>query len=124
MKTICIDIDDTICRYDGWHGSDHFGKVIPGAKDSIRKLHEKGWYIIMFTTRSNRESIRKFLEAKDIYFDAINENPHQPENALGGKPIADVYLDDKAITFKGDWPLAYKEIINFTPWVINGRGDA
>ena len=116
MKTICIDIDGTICRYDGWRGHDHFGIVLPGAREAIKKLHEDGWYIIIFSTRSKRDSIKKFLENEKIYFDSINENPYQPDNALGGKPIADVYLDDKAVTFKGDWATAYEEIINFQPW--------
>lgn len=124
MKTICIDIDGTICRYEEWQGPDHFGTVLPGAKEAIYRLHEDGWYIIIFSTRSNLESIHKFLIRNDIYFDAINHNPHQPDNALGGKPIADVYLDDRAVTFRGDWDVAYEEVISFSPWDRKGRPHA
>lgn len=116
MKTICIDIDGTICQYLEWVSPYHFGKVLPGAKETINKLHNDGWYIIIFSTRSNKDIVGDFLRHNNIYFDSINENPFQPENALGGKPIADVYLDDRAITFRGDWSNAYTEIINLKPW--------
>lgn len=116
MKTICIDIDGTICKYQGWKGKDNYGDIIPGADMAIRHLHGDGWYIIIYSTRSNKESIKRFLESHDIYFDSINSNPNQPENAIGGKPIADVYLDDRAVTFRGDWGVAYTDIVNFVPW--------
>ena len=50
MKTICIDIDGTICQYLEWVSPYHFGKVLPGAKETINKLHNDGWYIIIFST--------------------------------------------------------------------------
>lgn len=123
MKTICIDIDGTICAYEGWKGSDSFGQVLPGAADAILRLHEDGWFVIIFSTRADKNRIEAFLNANNIYFDAINENPNQPENALGGKVLADVYLDDRAITFKGNWEDAYSEIISFVPWEQKGGSD-
>lgn len=116
MKTICIDIDGTICRYEEWAGANHFGAVLPGAKEAILKLKEEGWYVIIFSTRADKKAISDFLNLHNIPFDSINENPNQPDNAIGGKPLADVYLDDRAITFRGNWAQAYNEIINFKPW--------
>lgn len=46
MKTICIDIDGTICSYTEWIDATHFGDIIPGAVEMIRKLHDDNWYII------------------------------------------------------------------------------
>ena len=116
MKTICIDIDGTICRYEGWTGPDQFGDVLPGAREAIAKLKQDGWFIIIYTTRADKTALSKFLRSKDICFDAINENPHQPQNAIGGKPMADVYLDDRAVTFKGNWAESYNDVIKFKPW--------
>lgn len=116
MKTICIDIDGTICRYSKWISPYHFGEILPNAKEIINRLHEDGWYIIIFSTRSDKEIIKDFLIRNNIYFDSINNNPYQPQNAVGGKPLADIYLDDRAITFKGDWNQTYAKIINFKPW--------
>lgn len=124
MKTICIDIDGTICRYSVWRGESHFGEVLPGAKEAILQLHNEGWYVIIYSTRSNKDEIKQFLEKEEIYFDSINQNPFQPYNAIGGKPIADVYLDDRAVTFKGNWHEAYKEVMNFIPWENKGVKDA
>lgn len=116
MKTICIDIDGTICRYSEWINPHHFGEILPNAQEIINKLHEDGWYIIIFSTRSDKEIIKDFLIRNNIYFDSINNNPYQPQNAVGGKPLADIYLDDRAITFMGNWIQTYAEIVNFKPW--------
>lgn len=116
MKTICIDIDGTICEYRGWHGANVFGKVLPGASETIQCLKEHGWFVIIFTTRANKAAISKFLAENGIPFDAINENPFQPQNAIGGKPLADIYLDDRAITFRGNWNDALDEILHFKSW--------
>ena len=118
MKTICIDIDGTICSYTEWIGATHFGDIIPSAVEMIRKLHDDNWYIIIYSTRSDNILIEKFLKSNHIYFDSINHNPYQPKNAIGAKPLADVYLDDRAITFNGDWHQAYMEITKFTPWQL------
>ena len=118
MKTICIDIDGTICRYTDWIDASHFGDIIPGAVEVIKKLHENNWYIIIYSTRADNALIEKFLKSNDIYYDSINNNPFQPTNAIGAKPLADVYLDDRAITFNGDWNETYTEIIEFIPWEL------
>lgn len=116
QKTICVDIDGTLVHYEEWQGEKHFGKVLPGACEAMKNLHESGWFVIIYTTRANKEIISSFLRQAGIYFDAINENPFQPANAIGGKPIADVYIDDRAVTFKGDWKESVKQINNFKPW--------
>ena len=115
-KTVCIDLDGTLIHYEEWQGEEHFGLLLPGASDATKILHEKGWYIIIYTTRANKSILTKFLSDNKIEFDAINENPYQPQNAKGGKPIADVYVDDRALCFKGNWQQTVKEITEFKPW--------
>lgn len=115
-KTVCIDLDGTLVHYEEWQGEEHFGKVLPGASVATKALHDKGWFIIIYTTRSNKTILSKFLSENKIEFDAINENPYQPANAIGGKPIADVYVDDRALCFKGDWEQTVSEILKFKPW--------
>ena len=115
-KTVCIDLDGTLIHYEEWQGEEHFGQVLSGASDATKKLHEKGWYIIIYTTRANKSILTRFLSNNKIEFDAINENPYQPQNAKGGKPIAEVYVDDRALCFKGNWTQTIKEITEFKPW--------
>ena len=116
MKTICIDIDGTIVHYEDWKGDYHFGSIVPGAIEAMKELKSQGWYIIIYTTRGNKSAVESFLNCNGIPFDSINENPHQPENAKGGKPIADVYLDDRAVTFEGNWGKTVELVNNFKTW--------
>lgn len=116
MKTVCIDVDGTISHYIEWVDSKTFGEVLPHCAETIHHLKADGWYVIIYTTRADIAEIGKFLEANNIPFDAINENPNQPDNAIGGKPIADVYVDDRAIQFDGDWVGAYQKITGFKAW--------
>ena len=53
-KTICIDIDGTLVHYEEWKGEEHFGGIIEGASSATHKLHENGWYIIIYSTRANK----------------------------------------------------------------------
>lgn len=116
MRTVCIDIDGTISRYTEWVDSKTFGEVLPHCAETIHHLKADGWYVIIYTTRADKNEITKFLGEHNIPFDAINENPNQPANAIGGKPIADVYVDDRAIQFDGDWAGVYEKITGFTSW--------
>ena len=38
-KTICIDIDGTLIHYEDWQGENHFGQLLPGSSDAMKKLH-------------------------------------------------------------------------------------
>jgi adenylylsulfate kinase len=116
MRTVCIDIDGTISRYIEWVDAKTFGEVLPHCAETIHHLKADGWNVIIYTTRANKNEITKFLDKYNIPFDAINENPNQPENAIGGKPMADVYVDDRAIQFDGDWAGAYEKITGFKSW--------
>ena len=116
MKTICIDIDGTISHYLEWVDAKTFGEVLPHCAETIHHLKADGWYVIIYTTRADKNEIKTFLENNNVPFDAINENPNQPSNANGGKPFADVYVDDRAIQFDGDWAGAYEKITSFTTW--------
>lgn len=116
MRTVCIDIDGTISRYIEWVDAKTFGEVLPHCAETIHHLKADGWYVIIYTTRADKDEIGKFLTEHNIPYDAINENPNQPENAKGGKPIADVYVDDRAIQFDGDWAGAYEKITGFSSW--------
>lgn len=116
MKTVCVDIDGTLVHYEEWQGDYHFGEILPGAVDAMKKLKAQGWFIIIYTTRGNNEAVKSFLDKQGVIFDSVNENPFQPDNAKGGKPIADVYIDDRAITFDGDWVSAVDKINRFKTW--------
>ena len=116
-KTICIDFDGVIHDYSkGWQGDDVFGQMIPNADTGTSVLKQKGWTIIIFTTRKKTSKLEKWLKEHNIVYDYINENPNQPKNT-SGKIIADVYLDDRGICFRGRWDSwLLREILDFKTW--------
>lgn len=112
-KTICIDFDGVIADYQGWQGEDKFGSPIQGVQSAMDTLKNEGYTIIIFTTRKDTEALRKYLKENDIRYDYINENPEQPTGSNPGKPIADMYVDDRSIRFRGNWLDAIREIAWF-----------
>lgn len=115
--TICVDFDGVIADYsEGFKGRGVFGDSIPGSSVVLNTLHKEGWKIIVFSTRGEVSLLKDYLIRNGIPFDEINKNSDNPPGTNEGKPIADVYLDDRAIQFNGDWSQAYHDIINFKPW--------
>ena len=95
---IAVDFDGTISRgkFPAIDGEQ------PYAGESLRKLHDEGHKIIIWTCRTGDQllnAINWLLERK-IPFDRVND--HDPENIAkygeGGKKIyAHCYIDDKNI---------------------------
>nr|DAV31882.1 MAG TPA: nucleotidase 5'-nucleotidase [Caudoviricetes sp.] len=108
---IAVDFDGTISRgkYPAIDGEQ------PYAGEVLRKLHEQGHYIIIWTCRCGErllEAINWLLEHK-IPFNRIND--HNPENLAkygkGGKKVyAHCYIDDKNIGGFPGW-IACQEAI-------------
>jgi len=124
MKTICIDFDGVLHDYSKvWQGEDVFGHMIPNADTGTSVLKKKGWTIIIFTTRKKTSTLEKWLKDNNITYDHINENPDQPENT-SGKIIADVYLDDRGICFRGRWDeWLVRDILEFETWEERQKKD-
>jgi len=100
---VVVDFDGVIADYsEGFKGVDVFGDPIEGAKEALCELYEMGWYIIIFTTRFSSEKLFKWLWNNKIPFHSINSTNHNPPNT-SIKPIATVYLDDRA------WPRLGKQ---------------
>ena len=117
MKTICIDFDGVIHDYSkGWLGVDVFTKPIDGASEFTHALKNRGWVIILHTTRKDSPKLRKFLSENDIVVDYINYNPHQPKGSEESKIIADIYLDDRGMCFRGSFEQTLIDVLRFRPW--------
>jgi hypothetical protein len=103
-KTIAVDFDGVISDYRGWKGKGNFAPPINGASEFLGQLRKEKWKIIIHTTRSETDKIAEFLNENKIPYDHINFNPDNVKFGLSyGKPLADVYLDDRAIRFRGEW---------------------
>lgn len=97
--TFAIDFDGTIHNPTKREVGYKLGTPYPYAQEALLALHQAGHKIIVHSC-NNPKVIRNWMEYFCIPFDAIwGESPGD----YGQKPIADVYIDDKAIRFENNW---------------------
>ncbi len=85
---IAIDFDGPIHSYSkGLHDGTIYDGVIEGIIDVIKRWEEKK--IVIFTCREKKQ-VKKWLEDLSITLQITNM-----------KPMADVYIDDKAFKWEG-----------------------
>jgi UDP-GlcNAc:undecaprenyl-phosphate GlcNAc-1-phosphate transferase len=105
---LVVDFDNTIASP---YGYPEIGKPIEGSRRFLRLLKNEGWKIIIYSCRSGAEHeavMAKWLEENEIPFDEINRNSSYPW--ASGKPVGDVYLDDRGVRFEGRWDAAYQKV--------------
>ena len=92
-KKLIIDIDGTICEEVPVF-SKSLVQPIEGAVRCINKLHKEGFFIILYTSRgwAEYDMTKNWLNTYNIEYDVL----------LCGKPLYDVWIDDKAIALS-DW---------------------
>lgn len=100
QKTICFDFDGVIASYDGWKGFDVFGEPNYHTIVCMRNLKNKGYYIIIFTTRPATEKMLDWLKKNEVPYDEINRNKHNPI-MTSNKPIYHCFVDDRAVNYHG-----------------------
>lgn len=112
LHRICVDFDGTLCDFE-FPG---IGKIKPGAVEALTRFREMGYTIIIYSCRTchwdyevfggdpsqptcERDSVTTmvaWLEANGVPYDEIDDGSK-------GKPLADFYIDDKAIRFRDNW---------------------
>lgn len=114
--TIAVDLDGVITTYvEPWTGIHHFGEPMPGAAESMKKLQDLGYKLVVYTTRNNSLArhngganaleltalVQMQLEKQGIPYDYISLF----------KPLARIYIDDRAVRFT-NWEQTMKIIRN------------
>jgi len=97
--TIAVDFDKVLFTHESWQGHQQVGDPIPGAREALAELQQMGFKIMIWTTRNQRDIIAAACELHKIPFDYINHNPNQPSEINPSKPVADYYIDDRAVRF-------------------------
>ncbi len=95
---IAVDFDGTICA----NKFPHIGEILPHVKQTLKKLCEEDYILILWTCRTDLllEQAIEFLKDNDIYelFSCINTNYSDLPFKTSCKIYADYYIDDKSIS--------------------------
>jgi len=108
---IAIDFDGTL-HCGKWP---EIGAPAPCAADIMRKLHEDGHYLIIWTSRGGDLLIDaiNWLLMHEIPFDRVNDNRPENSSLYGSnsrKVYAHCYIDDKQVGGLPTWPEIYEWI--------------
>lgn len=124
QKSVAIDFDAVVSHYYGWQGKGVFGVPIKGARESLDLLRKAGRRVIIHTSRVETWLIAEYMKKHSIPYHFINHNPDNVYYHLSPlKVAADVYVDDRALRFDGNWEKTFTEIINFVPWWKKGETE-
>ena len=108
-KKILIDLDGVLNDYAGNYDEKNIPPLKDGAEEFLKELNKTA-ELYLFTAR-NLLMTSKWLKKNgiDIYFSDITNI----------KIPAFLYIDDRAINFKGDYKNMLKEISEFKPYWNN-----
>ena len=97
-----LDLDGVICKAEFYQNNPDYSKrrKEEGIEEVISYLREKNMEVIIYTSRweEDREVTEEWLKKNGIDYDKL----------ICGKPLADVYVDDKAVRFNNSKNLRHK----------------
>ena len=100
---IAVDLDGVLNNYTKYE-ENNIPEIKTGAEEFIKELHKKGYKLVLFTNRKPFNASKWLIENKlDKYFSDVTNV----------KPIASIYIDDRALKFNGDYNQTLTEIENF-----------
>ena len=119
QKLIAIDLDGVLAEYSGWKGMDVIGEPREGARAFLEWLQAIGWESIIYTTRE-RSVVASWLREHSLstYF-TDGEPGKEVLRIAKTKPIATIYLDDRALRFEGDFA-SFSRSSMFRPLILSG----
>lgn len=114
-RIIAFDFDGVLAIYNGFVSKEDIQEPNAEVVRAIKMLKEQGYEILIHSTRGDA-FLKMYCEKFSIPYDYINRQPHR-EGENPGKPIAFVYVDDRAICYKGENAESLvNEILNFEPY--------
>ena len=101
--TISIDLDGVLNKYEKYE-KDNIPEIRKGAKEFLQELHKCGYKLILFTNRKPLLASKWLIDNDlDKYFSDVTNV----------KPMAMIYIDDRALNFSGDYNNTLNDIKNF-----------
>ena len=73
-----------------------------GAREALRRLREAGWVIVLYTARH--------FNHWQVTVDWLTQQGFVYDQIVFGKPPARFYIDDRSMSFQGDWDEVYEKL--------------
>ena len=100
LKTIVVDIDNTICSQT--YGDYSKAEPYPNRISRINRLYDNGYKVIYFTARGMGRFDDDAEMASEVFYELTLEQLNtwgcKFHKLVMGKPSGDYYIDDKAVT--------------------------
>ncbi len=108
-RIVLVDLDGVLNFYTGDYVEDYIPPLREGAREFITELSLK-YNLKLFTTR-NCETAKQWLVVNNLdkYFSEVTNT----------KKTAWLVIDDRCLTFKGDYTDTLNQIEKFKPWYKN-----
>ncbi len=99
-RTIMVDLDGVVCTEETTFERP-LAQPIAGAKEALAQMRAAGHTVVIYTARGWAElkATKKWLDDHGMQYDAIHM----------GKPIAHIWIDDRAIQFTS-WEETLKKL--------------
>jgi hypothetical protein len=116
---IAFDFDGVIAQYHGFVSKEDIQEPNLEVVRTMTLLREKGCKILLYSTRGD-DFLKMYCEKFSVPYDYVNHRPDK-EGDNPGKPIANVYIDDRALNYHGQTAeVLLEELKNFTPhWLAS-----
>lgn len=122
-RTLCLDFDGVIHSYkSGWKGARNIpDEPVEGALAFMALMLVYDWDVVIHSSRARHwggiTAMRNWLKkhAGNLYYDSPAGGGLERVRFVRWKPSAYITLDDRAITFMGQWP-SKEELEAFKPW--------
>jgi phosphoglycolate phosphatase-like HAD superfamily hydrolase len=103
-RLVCVDLNGVLDAYAGWQGAEHWDPPSSGARAFLEALRGRNCRIVLFTTR-HYLGAWQWLTRHGLA-DLVEE-------VTDRKPAADVFIDDRAVGFSGDFSAALRAVDAF-----------
>lgn len=101
-KTVCVDLDGVLAKYDSWQGLEKIGDPILGSVEFTKSLARFA-RVLIYTTRCKADMADRQGQSTDMLAAMVEAwlTKHgywYDEVYVGqGKPIASAYVDDRSV---------------------------
>lgn len=119
-KLLCMDFDGVIHAYNsGWQGATTVADPpVNGAFDFLQNASGK-MDVCIYSSRSGEpggiQAMQNWMERRLINYYGQIPDWYAKVKWPTSKPAASVSIDDRAITFTGEWPNV-DDLVSFQPW--------